>query len=332
MLAGDWTAVAEICPVVAQEDTVALAELLFLAHEQSFLELLAAREKLAALRCLQSKLTGAAAGARKDPAVVQALGALLLRGDEADLALQHAGGWPGVPLAREALWRRMAAHVSPALMVPPGRLEHLLCRGAQSQVDQCVFHVAGAAGAAAVSLLVDHRCPAAVLPRQTSAELRGHTDEVWFVRFSHSGHLLASASKDNSAIVWDTATAQRRYTLCRHHAAVCYLAWSPDDTLLVTCGVDTDHQAVLWDMSTGEAIESFEHHTAEVSCAAWHPAGRHFVTGSTDRSVVLFAAPPSAPTRFAEVGRIGGVRPVEMHMTPDGRYLVAACHDHKLHR
>ena len=41
------------------------------------------------------------------------------------------------------------------------------------------------------------------VPRSTRHVLEGHTDEVWFVQFSPSGSLLASASKDNVVVVWD---------------------------------------------------------------------------------------------------------------------------------
>ena len=51
--------------------------------------------------------------------------------------------------------------------------------------------------------------------------LMDHTDEVWFVAFSHSGAMLASASKDKSAIIWDVRPGQRRVAkrcvLLGHH-------------------------------------------------------------------------------------------------------------------
>ncbi|MBA0614466.1 hypothetical protein Godav_014761, partial [Gossypium davidsonii] len=33
--------------------------------------------------------------------------------------------------------------------------------------------------------------------------LQAHTDEVWFLQFSHNGKYLASSSNDQSAIIWE---------------------------------------------------------------------------------------------------------------------------------
>lgn len=33
--------------------------------------------------------------------------------------------------------------------------------------------------------------------------LQGHSDEVWFLQFSHNGKYLASSSKDQSAMIWE---------------------------------------------------------------------------------------------------------------------------------
>lgn len=65
-----------------------------------------------------------------------------------------------------------------------------------------------------------------------------HTDEVWHLAFSHDGSRLASASRDRSAIIWRVSRrgrAQQQLTLGGHDNAVALLAWSPDDTRLLTC-------------------------------------------------------------------------------------------------
>lgn len=42
-----------------------------------------------------------------------------------------------------------------------------------------------------------------IFPNVTLHVLEDHTDEVWFVSFSHNGKYLASASKDKTVIIWD---------------------------------------------------------------------------------------------------------------------------------
>ena len=48
--------------------------------------------------------------------------------------------------------------------------------------------------------------------------LSEHTDEVWFLTFSHDGKCLASSSKDKTAILWEVCTYQKNnlYTSCMH--------------------------------------------------------------------------------------------------------------------
>ena len=70
--------------------------------------------------------------------------------------------------------------------------------------------------------------------------LTDHQDEVWHLQFAHKGHMMASASKDGTAIVWDIGGARRRVELRRvlraHAGPVLSVAWSPDDSKLATCG------------------------------------------------------------------------------------------------
>ena len=70
--------------------------------------------------------------------------------------------------------------------------------------------------------------------------LTDHQDEVWHLHFAHKGHMMASASKDGTAIVWDIGGPRRRVekrcVLRAHAGAVLSVAWSPDDSKLATCG------------------------------------------------------------------------------------------------
>ena len=73
--------------------------------------------------------------------------------------------------------------------------------------------------------------------------LDNHRDEVWHVQFSHSGTMLASASKDTTALVWRVGSLGDpilMHTLAGHDKAVAFLTWSPDDSRILTCGADNE--------------------------------------------------------------------------------------------
>ena len=80
--------------------------------------------------------------------------------------------------------------------------------------------------------------------------LTDHTDEVWHVAFSHDGAMMASASKDHTAIIYSVQQQHvvKRFKLVGHSASIAYLAWSPDDTMLATCG--NDNVLRVWSSKT----------------------------------------------------------------------------------
>jgi hypothetical protein len=92
--------------------------------------------------------------------------------------------------------------VSPSAMVPAHRMVTLFQQAKDYQIHKCLFHLRFSDGPH--SLLTDHSCDSDAFPSATIKVLSGHQDEVWDIKFSHDGTKLASSSKDNSVIIWDT--------------------------------------------------------------------------------------------------------------------------------
>ena len=57
--------------------------------------------------------------------------------------------------------------------------------------------------------------------------------------------MLAASGEDPTVIIYDTKTFQVRHKLADNNGCVAYVAWSPDDTKLITCS--RDHIARVWD-------------------------------------------------------------------------------------
>lgn len=154
-------------------------------------------------------------------------------------------------------------------MIPQRRFSTLLNQSRTYQRQQCLYHNAPLSS---FSLFADHRCNKSDFPSITTTILEVHTDEVWYIEWSHDGAFLASAGKDKSAIIWrrgvsdlllflipyniysiisqsspgSTVSTQdwsAHFVLRDHTYAVGCLAWSPDDSVLLTA---SEGQIKMW--------------------------------------------------------------------------------------
>lgn len=71
-----------------------------------------------------------------------------------------------------------------------------------------------------------------------------------------------------------------KHTLRSHQNPVSFVAWSPDDTMLLTCG--NAEVLKLWDVQTGTCKHTFGDQGYSVSSCAWFPDSKRLVCGSTD--------------------------------------------------
>lgn len=148
------------------------------------------------------------------------------------------------------------------------------------QLDSCFYHNSPKE----ISLYEDHQCSREQIPSKCNQILRDHKNEVWFVQFSNSGKYLASSSSDCTAIIWtvkEDDTLSLKHCLEGHGKPVSSVAWSPDDTMLLTCG--NKEALKLWDVDTGLCRLTF---ASPVNCiissCAWFPDSKKIVCGSCE--------------------------------------------------
>lgn len=132
-------------------------------------------------------------------------------------------------------------------MLPEHRLAVLLHQVKENQIGSCMFH----SSAVSPSLYSDHVCDRRQFPSETIIELDEHSGEVWQVVFSHDGTKLASSGGDKQVIIWDVPSFRILHTLKDHDAGVGNVAWSWDDSMLVTCS--QDKFARLWNAKVSYA-------------------------------------------------------------------------------
>ncbi|WP_159789666.1 toll/interleukin-1 receptor domain-containing protein [Sodalinema gerasimenkoae] len=111
----------------------------------------------------------------------------------------------------------------------------------------------------------------------------GHSDKVWDLDVSLDGNYIASASSDNTVIIWQL-DGQPHQTLRAHSNWVRSVSFAPDGTTLVT-GSDDD-TVRLWNLQ-GILLRTFSGHDASVRTVQFAPDGTTIASGSDDATVRL---------------------------------------------
>jgi len=129
--------------------------------------------------------------------------------------------------------------------------------------------------------------------------LTGHSYSVNVIKFSSHGTLLASASTDGSAVLWDVRTGEKllsAYSPSGFSFRTCAL--SPDSAIFAAGG--DDDKVHMWNVATKELERTISEHEATVNSISFSPDGQILVScdmngklygwsGQTNHSAVLFS-------------------------------------------
>jgi WD40 repeat protein len=126
----------------------------------------------------------------------------------------------------------------------------------------------------------------------------GHTKAVRTVVFDHTGALLATASLDGTARLWD-ATTGRELRRLTHRGEVHAVAFSPDAGRLATGS--RDGSVRIWDIPGGDELAVLQRHKNAVVGLAFDAAGTVLASAAWDNTARLWCGKrrilPSAATR-----------------------------------
>jgi WD repeat-containing protein 26 len=89
-------------------------------------------------------------------------------------------------------------YIPSSVMIPPRRFDVLLEQAREFQRRSCEYHNTSEP----FSLYTNHSCGRESFPGVTTLILAEHEDEVWDLQWSHNGCYLATASSDQTAIIW----------------------------------------------------------------------------------------------------------------------------------
>ena len=123
-----------------------------------------------------------------------------------------------------------------------------------------------------------------VRPPGNNPQAYGHSDTVSGLAFNRDSTILASASRDQTVILWDvTRDFAPIRVLRRHTGPIRALAFSPDGKRLATVGAEG--LVVLWDVAQGQPA-AFLETRVQTNTVAYSPDGAFIVVGN-ERGVVM---------------------------------------------
>ncbi|XP_076890941.1 WD repeat-containing protein 26 homolog [Bidens hawaiensis] len=315
ILDGNWNESLTSLRKIGIVDESIIKSASFIILQQKFFELLDHEKLMEALKTLRTEISPLSVNSNR----VRELSFFILY-PKSRIIDGISGQQMVKPKARSELLEELQKLFPPTVMIPDGRLLQLVEQAIDLQREACLFHNSDAGE---TSLFSDHRCGRDQIPSQTVQILQEHRDEVWYLQFSHNGKYLASSSSDNSAIIWEVnmdGKVSLKHRLTGHQKPVSSISWSPNDSQILTCGVD--EVVKRWDVSSGECLHVYEKGLVGLISCSWSPDGKFVITGLTDKSITTW------DLNGKEIESLKGQKTIkgsDLQITSDGKLIITLC-------
>lgn len=146
------------------------------------------------------------------------------------------------------------------------------------------------------------------------------------VAFNQNGNTLASGNSDNTLLLWDMATGQQKAEIIvpllesNIRSEIGSVTFSPNGSILASCGGPEDFSVYLWDVATGQLKSTLKGHKHNVNSIAFSPNGNTLASGSTDETIKLWDV-PTGKLKTTLIGHTGVVFSVAF--SPNGNALAS---------
>ena len=152
--------------------------------------------------------------------------------------------------------------------------------------------------------------------------LAGHTGYLSGAAYSPDGKLMATASKDGTARIWDAVRGAELHVLIGHRSTVRNVEFSPDGKTVLTSS--DDGTARIWDAATGAELKRLIGHSAGIWRAHFSPDGKRVATAGWDWQARIWDATMGVALHTL-IGHTSYL--VDAVFSPDGKELATIAND-----